>query len=248
VLDAGRSLDEHVASLGALAESEGAAPAALIQGLGAGRQAAASAVTELGRRGWAVVELPGFAAMRLVLPGGRRVLESATLERILERLSATAPGAAEQRRADVVAERTDQLEERVRALELRLAEAEAGRELAQRRQATTEDVVVTLRAFRDEARAELGRAHQQTDDFRRQLEAARADVTVARARNDRFSRVQRSVREDLVRLQVSQAWRLGHWLTRAGRILTFRKPGRTDAVSRALERLDQITPSGDARD
>jgi hypothetical protein len=244
VLDAGRSLDEHVSALRELAESGGTLPPVLVQGVsGAG---AAGVQGTFSRQGWAVVELPGFDQIRLVVPGGHRVTESIALDRILERLASGAQAAVEPRGMGDGEERVAALTTRVGDLQERLADAEARRELAEQRRATTEDLVVTLRLFRDDARADLQRAREQTEDMRRQLEAARADVAEARARNARFSRVQRGVRDDLERLQDSQSWRLGHWLTRAGRILTFRKPGRTDAVSKALERLDAITPSGDA--
>jgi hypothetical protein len=240
VLDAGRRLGAHVDALSALAEGD--APPVLVQGLGGDRTLEA-----FSRRGWALVELPGFDQIRLVLPGGQRALGSTSLEAILERLEAGPEAATESRGAAEADERIEELERRVREHEQRAAKAEAARELAERRRAATEDVNQTLRLFRDEARADVQRAREQAEDMRRTLEVARADTAAARARVARFSRVQTAVRQDLVRLQASQAWRLGHWLTRAARILTFRKPGRTDAVGKALERLDSITPSGDAQ-
>jgi hypothetical protein len=249
VLDVGRTLAEHIDSLSELAAGDGAAPPVLVQGLGGGRDAGAAALAAFSRRGWALVELPGFDHIRLVLPGGRRALDAAGLDAILERLRT---GSGAQRQTSEVDERIQALQQRVRELELLVAEAEAGRELAQQRRATTEDLVATLRLFRDEARAETERARTETEraraeteDIRRLLDGARADTAAARARSKRVLRVHSAVREDLVRVQASQSWRLGHWLTRAARILTFRKPGRTDAVSKALERVDAITPTGD---
>ena len=65
--------------------------------------------------------------------------------------------------------------------------------MAERRQATTEDIVTTLRLFRDEARAETERARQQTEDMRRLIEAARADTAAwARARSARVLRVHKT--------------------------------------------------------
>jgi hypothetical protein len=242
VLDVGRALGGHIEPLSELAQSAGAAPPVLIQGLAAARDAGEGALAVFSRRGWALVELPGFDHIRLVLPGGRRAIDAPALDAILERLST---GPVDQREDTRAAERVRGLEERVRELERLLAEAEASRELAQQRKATTEDLVTTLRLFRDEAQADARRAQEQSEDMRRILEAARADTTAARERSARVLRVQSGVREDLLRLQDSQSWRIGHWLTRAARILTFRKPGRTDAVSKALERLDAVTPSGD---
>ena len=243
VLDVGRASPDHVDALTALAESD-SAPPVLLEGLGAGRQAPDPVLADFTGRGWAVIELPGFDQIRLVLPGGQRVLEGPTVDAILERLRSGAPALGEGHAAAEAAARADELATRLGEAEQRAAVAAAGRELAERRRAASEDIVAALRLFNDGARADLERARHETEEIRRLAESARADAAVARARTARLSRAQVAVRNDLVRLEASQAWRLGHWLTRAARILTFRKPGRTNAVSRALERLDAVTPSG----
>ena len=244
VLDAARNLSAHIDALDELAGSDAPAPPVLVQGFG--REGGERSLTAFSRRGWVLVELPGFDQIRLVLPGGPRALGSTSLEAILERLQA-GPEAPTQTYGGAVAdERLLELEQRLGELEERAARAEAARELAERRRAATEDVNTTLRRFRDEARADAGRAREQAEDMRRLLETARADTAAARTRVAHLALDPGEPRDDLVRLQGSHAWRLGHWLTRAARVLTFRKPGRTDAVGKALERLDSITPSGDA--
>ena len=109
----------------------------------------------------------------------------------------------------------------------------------------TNDIVEALRLFNDEARAELARARRQTEDMRGLADAAYAEAADAHARVARLAHTQLAVRADLVRLQASQSWRIGHWLTRLARVLTFRKPGRTDGLSKAIERIDAVTPPGD---
>ena len=87
-------------------------------------------------------------------------------------------------------------------------------------------------------RAELARARRQTEEMRELADAARA-------RSASLAHTHTAVRADLVRLQASQSWRIGHWLTRLARVLTFRKPGRTDGLSKAIGRIDAVAASGD---
>lgn len=244
VLDIGRASSGHVDALTVLVEDDGSAPPVLIQGV-AGRAAWGRALAAFTERGWAVIELPGFEQIRLVLPGGKSVLDGPTLDAILGRLSSGAPAAIDQRAGSADRAKIEELTTRVGELERGVAEAEARRELAERRRAALEDIVVALRLFNDEARADLDRAHRESEALRRLADSSRAEAAAARVHGARVARAQIALREDLVRLQGSQSWRLGHWLMRAARILTFRKPGRTDALSKAIERIDAVPPLGD---
>jgi GT2 family glycosyltransferase/spore maturation protein CgeB len=49
------------------------------------------------------------------------------------------------------------------------------------------------------------------------------------------------VRADVERISTSRAWRWGHRITRALRLLTFRKPRTEGAVTRAMKRLDEAS-------
>jgi hypothetical protein len=244
VLDIQRASLGHVDALCALVENDGPAPPVLIQGLH-GRAASDTALADFTGRGWAVIELPGFEQIRLVLPGGQKVLDGSTLDAILERLSAGSPATNDPHVSDDASTKIEQLRTRVRVLEQSVAKAQAERELAERRRAASEDVVATLRLINDKARADLDHSHGESESLRRLVDSSHADARAAHARTARMARAQAAVRDDLMRLQASQSWRLGHRLGQLARILTFRKPGRTNAVSKAIERLDASAPSGE---
>lgn len=219
VLDVSRPSAGHLDALAALARDERPAPPILMQGFDG--QADGPGVGAFKSQGWAVVELPGFDQIRLVLPGGQRSLDGSTINAILGELPVGVADDAHEQMRDDAAEKLEELATRVRELERRVAEVDAERELAERRRDASEEIVATLR---------------------RVVDSSRTEGAAARAHSARLGRAQAAVRKDLIRLQRSQAWRLGHWLSRTARLLTFRKPGHTDAVSKAIDRIDAAAP------
>ena len=175
-------------------------------------------------------------------------------------------------RTSPVATRTDEraaAEEATRAklrrAEQRVAAAETGRHVAEAQLEASRSLIETLRRFNDDAGAQLRRAHEHVEDLRRSVEQAAALEERARTearvigiernglREERSRLLHeveahlataRATRADLVRVRASHAWRVGHALTRLARVLTFRRPGRTDAVSKAIDRLDAASPTG----
>ena len=168
-------------------------------------------------RGWALVELPGFDQIRLVLPGGRRALDAPASTR-------SSSGCGQASRGRSTCGRARDRGAGARSCGSASASSSSGsprprpaassRSAGGRRPRTSS----TLRLFSDEARADSERARRQKP----RTCAGYVDDRTRRRRRDAAHRPRAlcahpgAVREDLVRLEASQSWRIGHWLTRAG--------------------------------
>lgn len=238
VLDVGRRLSQHLDALARLGAEEGA-PRVVLQGIADIRAGFDAAVKPLlDEQGWAVVELPGFEPARLALPPGQWD-DDFDLEPFLDRLRKLRASGSSITGADAAA--IEDLQERLATAQVELGEAQARREHAVRAAEGMQDVIAALRTFNDEARAEAADLRQLVTLAEQRSALAAQDTVRLTNRVAALEHVHLAVHQDLGRLRRSQAWRLGHWLTKAGRVMTFRKPGRTDGFEKALERLDGIS-------
>ena len=245
VLDVEREFSGHLEALTALAESDGPLPPVLIQGLAADRVATDPAIAAFTAGGWAVIELPGFDQIRLVLPGGRGVLDGPTLRGDPRTIALRR---ARSRSADAPARRRPSARSSTAAC---ASSSEGSRRPTPVASWPSDGELATERHRRGAAalqrRGARGSRPRTPPDrgHARHADSAYAEAAAAHARVARLAHTQLAVRADLVRLEASQSWRIGHWLTRPARILTFRKPGRTNGLSKAIERIDAVTPPGD---
>ncbi len=178
VLDARRSLHDHVEGIRRIREQQRELPTVVVQGLeddgalGPG----ASSLAVFGEHGWTVLELPGLPGARLVLPAGPRQGEgrAGALVTRLARSTALAPPPT----VDLVPAQAHQppdvaLRSRLRDLEELAAAADARREGAERREAAAKDVTAALRTFHEQLRAEAVEARSRVKRSR----LAEADAT-----------------------------------------------------------------------
>ncbi|MGH2945005.1 MAG: hypothetical protein ACRDPC_01835 [Solirubrobacteraceae bacterium] len=238
ILDARRELHGHIDALRQLGGHQLGAPAVLVHGLGQTLGPGESSIAVLSEHGWRLLDLPGFDDVRIALPSGATELER-PIEAIIQRLG-------------VEELEDEEASGQVVELKRRLAEVEADREAAERREAAMADTAAALRIFTDEARGDAERAREHIEDLRRRVADAERRTASARAEREKLAGrltalegATEAASADLARLRESQSWRLGHAIVRAARVLTFRRPGRTDALTRAIERLQAQSKESD---
>ena len=269
VVDVARALPEHVESARRTAESSGRRPALLVHGpdavdaLASTELRSSAAIFE--EHGWLVLDIPGFSGAQLAFlqPGDRLARRASSIVTRLgsrsadPRLHELARALAEARAERESAQRREQLaRELARVLRVSLDTADLVAQRVQRAleaQRARADQLEWQLAELGPLRAERDRLEREGEHTRQQRDRQQSELVVLRADRDRLARelaglearvdaldeVRLVTAAELDRVARSSAWRIGHRLTRIARVLTFRKPGRTDGVMRAVERLER---------